>query len=202
MTFAEVYTEIITRSGEGYDNYLDRAKEMFFKAISTILNSGEYDPTEVRLMSSRFTKNIGSTNFTDGRYDINRIWSDQAVPDVTLSPFYTHELFDARVELTPVAPENMRFSQVSIERLNSAHLISQLSIAAGIPELIWGFDYPDIRVNTITNTSFRCLATLSTHSIPRADIDEDSTPADRYMSYHFLIRAIEMAVNLLKTETE
>ncbi|HNX37625.1 MAG TPA: hypothetical protein PKI15_04630 [Candidatus Cloacimonadota bacterium] len=203
MKWSEVYTEILSRAGEGYDAYLSRATEMFWKAVSNIINTGEFDDNEVRYMVSRYTRTISREDFANGKYNLMRIWSDQAVPDENLTPFVTHEIFRYNVELTPVAPTFMKFNQVTMETLRSSHILASLSEATGIRSLIWSFDYPDITISTITaHQPFRCNATLSTYGIPRTAMQDADTSSDLYMSHNFLIRAIETAVKLLKTETE
>lgn len=201
MTFLEIYNEILKRSGEGYDAYLDRAEEMFWKAVSTIIRSGEYTDTEIRNLSRRYTKELSKDDFINNGYNIYKIWSSSVSPNPLLSPLYLNEVFDYVVEITPIIPESMKYHQVSVDELRTRREMSKLCEDFGFPEVLYAWDHPDIYISS-NAPSFRGLMVLKTHSIPRATKNDSSTNADAYMNYGFVIRAIEMAVGLLKTETE
>ncbi len=197
MTFTEIYSEIVLRAGEGYDAYSDRAKEMFWKAVATIIQQGQFTDTEIRNLKTRYCVNIGSNEFTDNAYDIVEDWFGGTAN----SPLYTSEIFDYKMVLTPIEPENARYTEVPMDKLGAKNPLNLLNSTMGIPEIIYAFDYPDLRISNDTE-DFQCLATLSTYSIPHSIKDNDTTNADGYFNYGFLVRAMEMAAQLLKTETE
>jgi len=118
MKLSEVYDEIILRAGEGYDAYEDRAKEMFWKAVSTLIKKGDYNHDEIRRCSQRYTKQIGNSDFSSGSYKIYKMWSSTADPKV--SRFFTNEIFDYDILIEPVVPGEMRFQRVPIDEM--AHI--------------------------------------------------------------------------------
>lgn len=201
MTFLQIYTEIINRAGEGYDAYISRAEEMFWKAVSTIIRSGEYTDTEIRNLSYRSTRELSNEDFSGNSYNIYRMWSSSVTPNPLLSPLYLNEVFDYKVEITPIIPEAMKYHQVNVDDMRRRREMAKLCEDFGFPEVLYAFDHPDILINS-NAPSFRGLLTLITHSIPKAAKNNSSTDADAYMNYGFVIRAVEMAVGLLKTETE
>lgn len=203
MTFAQIYAEIIKRAGEGYDNYLDRAEACFWKAVTQIIDNGDFTDTEIRLMSTRFTKVISKSDFSGGLYNILRIWNDVLNPNPSLSPFYDRDVFKYSVQLTPISPEYMRFTQVNPNKVKDGHILSAMTAITGIKELIWGFDYPQLMINTLTDIGdYRVMINLSTYSIPKTAKSNSATDADAYMNYSFTVRAIELATQILKSETE
>jgi hypothetical protein len=196
MTFTQIYAEIILRAGEGYDAYADRAKEMFWKAVSTIIQQGQYTDTEIRNLISRYAYNVSKSEFSNNRMNIMDWWGG-----ATSSPLYQSEIFDYRLILTPIDPEHARYTEVPIAQLYQKDTLNLLNEATGIPEIIYAFDYPDLHISSRTG-EFTCIATLHTHSITHDAKDNGETNADGYFNYGFLVRAMEMAAQLLKTETE
>jgi hypothetical protein len=196
MTLSEIYSEILLRAGEGYDAYSDRAKECFWKAVSTIIQQGQFTDTEIRNLITRYAYNISQDSFTNNRLNIMDWWGG-----ATSSPLYQSEIFDYRLILTPIDPEHARYTEVPIAQLYQKDTLNLLNEATGIPEIIYAFDYPDLHISSRTG-EFTCIATLHTHSITHDAKDNGETNADGYFNYGFLVRAMEMAAQLLKTETE
>jgi hypothetical protein len=196
MTLSEVYTEILTRAGEGYDAYLDRATEMFWKAVSVILNSGEFQQEEIRKLYQRKSVSLSKDSFVNNQYNLNT-WLGLT----DSNPLYSSLVFDSKVVLAPVEPEQTRFTEVRMDSLRAKDPLNYLNELTGIPEVIWALNFPDVVLSPSTG-DFTCVLTLSTHSIGNTAKDNNTTDTDEYFNYGFLVRAIEMAVQLLKTETE
>lgn len=195
MTLTEIYTEILTRAGEGYDAYADRAAVMFWKAVSSIIQSGEYTELEIRKLLHRNSIQVTQNSFTSNRYSLTN-WLGS-----TSGTLYDYTIFDYKVVLSPVDPDNCRFTEVPMDKLADKNVLNLLNLTAGLPEVIYAVDYPDIVLSSDTE-DFAAILTLSTHSISAAAQAEGTTDSDEYFSYGFLVRAIELAAQLLKTETE
>lgn len=201
MTFGAIYAEIVKRAGEGYDAYLDRAAEMFWKAVSGIIQSGEYDEKEIRKLDHRNSVSLSKSSFTNNKYSLAAWFGANS------GPFRDYKIFDYKVVLAPTAPENCRFVEVGINELRQKNSLNLLNAATGIPEVIWAFSYPEILITADTQ-DFTCVLSVATHAIARAAITNadgtfnEGTNSDDYFSYGFLVRAIELATQYLKTETE
>lgn len=201
MTFGEIYSEIILRAGEGYDAYLDRAKEMFWKAVSTLINKGEFTVEEVRRLERRNSVTLDKSAFTNNKYSLFEWFGTND------GPFHDNEVFSYRVWMTPIEPDNCRFTEVPYDRLLAKNPLNLLNEITGIPEVIYSFSYPDLLISPDTE-EFSCMVNVATYSIPRTEITHSDgttntdTDSDRWFNYGFLVRAIELAAELLKTETE
>lgn len=195
MTFGEIYSEIILRAGEGYDAYSDRAKEMFWKAVSTIISKGEFEVEEVRRLERRNSVTLDKSAFVNNSYNLFAWFGANS------GPFHNNEVFSYKVWMTPIEPENCRFTEVPYDRLLAKNPLNLLNSITGIPEVIYSFSYPDLLISPDTE-DFSCMVSISTYSIPKPDKDNDNTDSDRWFNYGFLVRAIELAAELLKTETE
>lgn len=202
MKLRDVYQEVILRAGEGYDAYEDRAINCFWKAVSNLIQTNEFSAPEIRVITQRYVRQINKDSFNNCRYNIFRIWNDlNPAQGREQSPFHTHLIFDYRMELTPIYPENMKFHQVPISELRTTQPLDKLTQAMRLPELIWSFDYHDIWIAPSSDT-FQCLLTAHIYCIPITVTGDPDADTDRYFSYGFLVRAIEAAVKFLVTETE
>lgn len=195
MRFGEIYSEIVLRAGEGYDAYALRAKEMFWKAVSTIINKGEFDVAEVRRIERRHSVSLSKANFTNNTYSLTEWFGTNA------GVMHDNEVFSYKMWMTPVEPKNCRFTAVEPDRLRASNPLNLLNELTGIPEVLYSFSYPDIILSPDTK-DFKCILSVATYSIPRIEKDNDNTDSDRWFSYGFLVRAIELAAELLRTETE
>lgn len=203
MTFADIYSEIVLRAGEGYDAYSDRAEAMFWKAVSTLIKNGEYDEKEIRGLVQGYTKEVQKSDFVLNRWSLWKMWATAEVPNVdrTTTPLFTSEIFEYRIVLEPVYPDGLRFHEVNYYELRQKDILNTLTAETGFPELIYAFDYPDIYI-AAPNMDFICRVSLATKSIPVSVKEDSTTDADKYFNFGFIIRAIELATQLLKTETE
>ena len=64
MTLAELQQEILSRCGEGYENWADRAQSAFKTSVYDLIKSGEYEPYDYHglLFSSEETLDSGTTD--------------------------------------------------------------------------------------------------------------------------------------------
>lgn len=63
MTLAELRQEILSRCGEGYENWTDRAYAIFKTAVFDLVKSGEYEPYDYHglIFTSHEELDIGTT---------------------------------------------------------------------------------------------------------------------------------------------
>lgn len=198
MTFGEIYAEIILRAGEGYDAYLDRAKEMFWKVVSTMVQAGDWKREEIRFLEHLTRKEVRKADFTNNQYNLLKIFD---ADHYTETPLYESEIFDYQVTLEPVTPENMRFTKRSPQTLRSQNPVNLLNDLTGLPEVIYAIDYPFL-VLSKGSPDFRATALFTYYGLPRTTKDDDTTDSDVWFSYGWLVRVMEKAAELLKTETE
>lgn len=116
-TLLDAYNDILKRAGDGYANYIDRARELFWRALAIIIQSGEYHPHE--------TSEITTIEPTD--YTVN---------DFPLECYqYANEnILMIEYSLSAV---NIHTHEIPEQHLPEAKHRIAMSAAAGISELLW-----------------------------------------------------------------
>ena len=198
MTFGEIYAEIILRAGEGYDAYLDRAKEMFWKVVASMIQAGDWNQEEIRDLENITRKQVRKSEFNSNKYGLWRVFNAVKMAE---TPLHESEIFHYNATLEPVIPDNCRFTKVSPQELANKNPVNYLNILTGLTEVIYALDYPFLLLSSDTQ-DFRGDIMFTYYGLPRTYIDDDTTDSDRFFSYGFLVRAMEKSAELLKTETE
>ena len=190
MTMGDVYLDILQRAGEGYANYLDRAREMFWRALTSIIKSGQFSQQETEGITTLAETETGLTDYAFSVDDWN----------------YTGTILHIIVQLAPNDPNNVIYTYVTPESFPLApHKVLLLSIA-GIIEVLWTVEYPIIKIaydaENLDLSDATCWTKATIYGVPAAAMTDtqDHITADTYIGYSLLIRAIEEATKLIIQE--
>ena len=190
MTMGEVYLDILQRAGEGYANYLDRAREMFWRALTDIIKSGQFNQQEVAGIT---VLKETETELADYAFSVDD-WR------------YADTILHIVVQLAPSEPNDIIYTYVTPEAFPLApHKVLLLSIA-GIIEVLWTVEYPDIKIaydteNTDLDTA-TCMTKATIYGVPAIAMAQegDISQSSQYIGYSLLIRTIEEATKLIIQE--
>lgn len=190
MTMGEVYLDILQRAGEGYANYLDRAREMFWRALTDIIKSGQFSQQEAEGIT---TLAEAETELLAYTFNVDE-WN------------YTDTILHIVVQLAPHVPDDIIYTYVTPESFPLApHKVLLLSIA-GIIEVLWTAEYPRIKIaydaENLDLYEATCLTKATIYGVPAAAMTDaqDHITADTYIGYSLLIRTIEEATKLIIQE--
>lgn len=190
MIMSTVYADILSRAGEGYSNYTTRAREIFWRAIATIMRSGEFTQDEAKGMYMKFSMVIPLMSFP---FDIEDIATG-------------YEVFNLQVKLSPNSPNTAIYTQLSPADYPGHARKTALLAMTDIPEVLWTYEQPNLKVAFDANNSLltqgNCLVEALIHGVHPYVMTStyDTIDSDTYMAYSLLIRAIEMSVTLLIQE--
>lgn len=186
-TLLDAYNDILKRAGEGYSNYLDRARELFWRAVGSIIQSGEYQPHEVANIITVSAMEHAISTFPVPCY----VYPD----DIVFVVDYTLHGNDVNTSKTEI--QDMK--EIARHRI-------AMSKMAGINEVIWAQAPTEIRIaydsgnETVANGNL--IVETRRISISPAYItnSKDNENIDETISSTLAARAIEIATQMITQE--
>ena len=190
MTMGDVYLDILQRAGEGYANYIDRSRELFWRALTSIIKSGQFSQQETEGITTLAEAETGLLAYA---FSVDN-WN------------FTDTILHIVVQLAPGEPNDVVYTYVTPEAFPSApHKVLMMSLA-GITEVLWTMEYPDIKIAYDTDNEdlddATCWTKATIYGVPAAAMTDaqDHITADTYIGYSLLIRTIEEATKLIIQE--
>ncbi|MDD2297597.1 MAG: hypothetical protein PHX79_07255 [Sphaerochaetaceae bacterium] len=188
-TLGSAYQDILHRAGEGYAAYVDRARELFWRALATIVQSGEYSQTEVSNMLAIRSDSVSISSFP---YSI------------TVPP----GVFQLSAEIFLSSAPGVHFSKVTNPAAmdDMSQYVLRMGKGAGIKEIIWS-QYPDrieIRYDADNQDLSDIDIEVKTISIEVDSLITGDGGDNQYissvMAETLCFKAIEMATQLIVQE--
>lgn len=186
-TLLDAYNDILKRAGEGYSNYLDRARELFWRAVGSIIQSGEYQPHEVINISKSEIIEYAVSAFPLAIYE----YQEELVFTVDYN-LQSETLSTSKV--TPLEMEEIARHRIAMSKM------------AGINEVIWAQAPTDIRIaydrgnETIANGNLIVEARRISISPAYITNSKDNENIDETISSTLAARAIELATQMIIQE--
>lgn len=186
-TLLDAYNDILKRAGEGYANYLDRAREMFWRAVGSIIQSGEYQPHEAVNITTTTRSTVPASAFPLQYFGY--------VGEIVFSSEYNLHSQDANT--SKVDPAHMQ--EIARHRI-------AMSKMAGINEVIWAEFPTEIRIvydeDGYAVTTGNLIVEARRISISPAYItnSKDNENIDVTISITLAARAIELATQMIIQE--
>lgn len=187
ITLLDAYNDILKRAGEGYANYLDRAREMFWRAVGTIIQNGEYQAHEVVKISSIMRSTVPVSAFPMQYFDYEG--------EIVFSSEYDLHSEDANTSKA----EPLHMQEIARHRI-------AMSKMAGINEVIWAEFPTEIRIaydedgyavstgNLIVDAK---RISIGANYLTQA---KDAEPISNLIEHSLAARAIELATQMIIQE--
>lgn len=188
ITLANAYNDILARAGEGYSAYYDRARALFWRALATIIASGEYQDYEVENISRRDSETVQAN-----QYPIEKA--------AALSQL----VFSATQSIRVIDPSEVRCDRLNYDQyLSAADDMLSLCKTANVKQLIWTETPRDILLKYSLSSLESAVTIIDTDIIsvnPNVlTSSQDSSNIDTYISYSIAVRAIELATQMIIQE--
>lgn len=187
ITLGNAYQDILHRAGEGYSNYLDRARELFWRAVGSIIQSGEYQPHEVINISKSEIIEYAVSAFPLAIYE----YQEEVVFTVDYN-LQSETLSTSKV--TPLEMEEIARHRIEMSKLS------------GIDIILWAQHPSDIRIaydsgnETIANGNLIVEARRISISPAYITNGKDNENIDETISITLAARAIELATQMIIQE--
>lgn len=188
MKLSDAYLDILKRAGDGYSDYLDRARELFWRSLGAIIMRGEFTGQEVTGISMHHETRVRLSEFPHTLNAYNE----------------TYHVFN--YYLTIDGDPGIVFTSVTTDMFLKASKLLNLSQMSGLKEVLWTSEFPTIKIaydlnDTTIDTSYANVHAL-VYGVGHNDITSanDNALSESYIAYSLLIRAIEGAVNAIKQE--
>lgn len=186
----DIYADIMLRCGAGYAGITNRARELFWRTVATMVKNREFSSADI----------AGMTNIDEVEVELFDFPFD-------LLDGITDHIFDLDVNLLTGAPATAILSYVEPGAFDAANLARKtLTRSAKLPEVIWTRKNQNILVyydplNTVFADGY-LLVQRTIYSVPNSITanDAETTAFAGYFSTAFATKAIELTVPALIQE--
>lgn len=187
ITLLDAYKDILHRAGEGYANYLDRARELFWRAVGSIIQSGEYQPNEVTRITTISRNNVPVSVFPLGHvtipgevvFTIDRKLSSSSFNTSKADPAHMEEIARHRIAMSKMA---------GINEVIWAEFPTEIRIA-------YDLDSYDVSEGTLILEAKRIA--IATSYLTQS---KDTDPISDLIEHTLAARAIELATQMIIQE--
>ena len=187
-TLANAYNDILARAGEGYSAFYDRARALFWRALGSIIASGEHQDHEVDKISSRDSETVQAD-----QYPISR------------AAALTQLVFKAIQTIRVTQPPNVRCDKLNYDQfLSASDDMLYICKSAGVNQLLWTETPTEIHLKYSADHLAQATTQVETDIVsvnPNVlTSSQDSSSIETYISYSLAVRAVELATQMIIQE--